>query len=75
MISPFLCLLGLYLLDRTQVRILVVLIVLFSLKKLFCRLDYPGVGPEHSFLKDLGRAEYHSITDDEALEGRTAVTL
>lgn len=32
-------------------------------------LDYPGVGPEHSFLKDLGRAEYHSITDEEALEG------
>ncbi|KAG5001941.1 hypothetical protein JHK87_023013 [Glycine soja] len=31
-------------------------------------LDYPGVGPEHSFLKDLGRAEYHSITDEEALE-------
>lgn len=30
-------------------------------------LDYPGVGPEHSFLKDLGRAEYHSITDEEAL--------
>jgi tryptophan synthase beta chain len=31
-------------------------------------LDYPGVGPEHSFLKDSGRAEYSSITDDEALE-------
>ncbi|XP_038899607.1 tryptophan synthase beta chain 1 [Benincasa hispida] len=31
-------------------------------------LDYPGVGPEHSYLKDLGRAEYHSVTDDEALE-------
>ncbi|XP_051133934.1 tryptophan synthase beta chain 1 [Andrographis paniculata] len=31
-------------------------------------LDYPGVGPEHSFLKDVGRAEYHSITDEEALE-------
>ncbi|KAI5078411.1 hypothetical protein GOP47_0006082 [Adiantum capillus-veneris] len=30
-------------------------------------LDYPGVGPEHSFLKDLGRAEYYSITDEEAL--------
>ncbi|KAJ8542921.1 hypothetical protein K7X08_005444 [Anisodus acutangulus] len=28
-------------------------------------LDYPGVGPEHSFLKDLGRAEYHSITDSQ----------
>ncbi|CAO2833518.1 unnamed protein product [Amaranthus hypochondriacus] len=31
-------------------------------------LDYPGVGPEHSFLKDLGRAEYFSVTDDEAIE-------
>ncbi|XP_054818348.1 tryptophan synthase beta chain 1-like [Prosopis cineraria] len=31
-------------------------------------LDYPGVGPEHSYLKDLGRAEYHSVTDEEALE-------
>ncbi|KAL3686022.1 hypothetical protein R1sor_004044 [Riccia sorocarpa] len=31
-------------------------------------LDYPGVGPEHSFLKDIGRAEYYSITDAEALE-------
>ena len=31
-------------------------------------LDYPGVGPEHSFLKDFGRAEYYSATDDEALE-------
>ncbi|XP_047338263.1 tryptophan synthase beta chain 1 [Impatiens glandulifera] len=31
-------------------------------------LDYPGVGPEHSFLKDLGRAEYYSITDEEALD-------
>lgn len=41
----------------------------------FCSLDYPGVGPEHSFLKDLGRAEYHSITDDEALEGRNTMTL
>jgi tryptophan synthase beta chain len=32
-------------------------------------LDYPGVGPEHSFLKDSGRATYTSITDKEALEG------
>lgn len=32
-------------------------------------LDYPGVGPEHSYLKDIGRAEYYSVTDDEALEG------
>ncbi len=31
-------------------------------------LDYPGVGPEHSYLKDLGRAEYYSVTDQEALE-------
>ncbi|PLS68662.1 MAG: tryptophan synthase subunit beta [Cyanobacteria bacterium M5B4] len=30
-------------------------------------LDYPGVGPEHSFLKDSGRAEYYSVTDREAL--------
>ena len=33
------------------------------------RLDYPGVGPEHSFLKDIGRAEYDSVTDQEALDG------
>ncbi|MGH2583388.1 MAG: tryptophan synthase subunit beta [Dehalococcoidia bacterium] len=32
-------------------------------------LDYPGVGPEHSFLKDSGRAEYVSVTDAEAMEG------
>lgn len=31
-------------------------------------LDYPGVGPEHAFLKESGRAEYVSVTDDEALE-------
>jgi len=31
-------------------------------------LDYPGIGPEHSFLMDSGRAEYHSATDAEALE-------
>ena len=30
-------------------------------------LDYPGVGPEHAWLKDLGRAEYVAVTDDEAL--------
>jgi tryptophan synthase beta chain len=30
-------------------------------------LDYPGVGPEHSYLKDLGRAEYYSVTDQQAL--------
>ena len=32
-------------------------------------LDYPGVGPEHSWLKDTGRAEYVSVTDEQALEG------
>jgi tryptophan synthase beta chain len=32
-------------------------------------LDYPGVGPEHSYLKDTGRAEYVAVTDGEALEG------
>lgn len=30
-------------------------------------LDYPGVGPEHAWLKDTGRAEYRSVTDDEAM--------
>jgi tryptophan synthase beta chain len=32
-------------------------------------LDYPGVGPEHSYLKDSGRAEYSEVTDSQALEG------
>jgi tryptophan synthase beta chain len=31
-------------------------------------LDYPGVGPEHSWLKDIGRVKYFSITDREALD-------
>ncbi len=31
-------------------------------------LDYPGVGPEHSYLKDIGRAEYVSVTDQESLD-------
>jgi tryptophan synthase beta chain len=31
-------------------------------------LDYPGVGPEHAYLKDSGRAQYESITDEEALQ-------
>ena len=30
-------------------------------------LDYPGVGPEHAYLHDIGRAEYVAITDDEAV--------
>ena len=37
-------------------------------------LDYPGVGPEHSWLKDSGRAKYVAITDDEALAGFHALT-
>jgi tryptophan synthase beta chain len=39
-------------------------------------LDYPGVGPEHAYLKDIGRAEYVGITDDEALQAfhRLALT-
>ena len=32
-------------------------------------LDYPGVGAEHSYLKEIGRAQYVSITDEQALEG------
>ncbi|MBD2306774.1 tryptophan synthase subunit beta [Chroococcidiopsis sp. FACHB-1243] len=31
-------------------------------------LDYPGVGPEHSYLKDIGRSEYYSVTDAQALD-------
>jgi tryptophan synthase beta chain len=31
-------------------------------------LDYPGVGPEHAWLKDIGRAQYSAATDGEALE-------
>lgn len=38
-------------------------------------LDYPGVGPEHSWLKDMGRVEYVAITDDEALAGFRGLTL
>ena len=37
-------------------------------------LDYPGVGPEHAWLKDTGRAQYASVTDDEALEAFTTLT-
>ncbi|MCL2582366.1 MAG: tryptophan synthase subunit beta [Streptosporangiales bacterium] len=36
-------------------------------------LDYPGVGPEHSWLKDTGRAEYRSVSDDEAMAGFSAL--
>ncbi len=38
-------------------------------------LDYPGVGPEHSYLKDIGRAEYVYATDDEALSAFRDLTL
>lgn len=31
-------------------------------------LDYPGVGPEHAYLNEIGRAQYHAITDDEAID-------
>ena len=31
-------------------------------------LDYPGIGPEHAYLHDIGRAEYVAVTDDEAVE-------
>ena len=31
-------------------------------------LDYPGVGPEHAWLKDMGRVNYHGISDREAME-------
>ncbi len=37
-------------------------------------LDYPGVGPEHSFLKDIGRAEYGAVTDQEALKALKLVS-
>ena len=37
-------------------------------------LDYPGVGPEHAWLKDIGRVDYVSITDDQALQGFHALT-
>lgn len=37
-------------------------------------LDYPGVGPEHSWLKDLGRAQYVAVTDAQAMEGFHTLT-
>jgi tryptophan synthase beta chain len=37
-------------------------------------LDYPGVGPEHAWLKDTGRAEYVAVTDDEALNAFHTLT-
>lgn len=41
---------------------------IFPAHSISAGLDYPGVGPEHSYLADLGRVEYASATDDEALE-------
>lgn len=38
-------------------------------------LDYPGVGPEHAWLKDVGRAQYVSVTDEEALDAFRELTL
>ena len=37
-------------------------------------LDYPGVGPEHAWLKDIGRAEYVAADDEEALEAFKELT-
>ena len=37
-------------------------------------LDYPGVGPEHSYLKDTGRVLYHAVTDREALDAFAALS-
>ena len=37
-------------------------------------LDYPGVGPEHSWLKDMGRVNYVAVTDDEAMDAFRALT-
>jgi len=37
-------------------------------------LDYPGVGPEHAWLKDSGRAQYAAVTDEQALAGFHALT-
>jgi tryptophan synthase beta chain len=38
-------------------------------------LDYPGVGPEHAYLHDTGRAEYTAVTDAQALDGFKTLTL
>jgi tryptophan synthase beta chain len=37
-------------------------------------LDYPGVGPEHAWLRDTGRARYVTVTDDEAVEALQLLT-
>jgi tryptophan synthase beta chain len=38
-------------------------------------LDYPGVGPEHSYFKESGRADYVAVTDDEALDAFKRLSL
>jgi len=43
-------------------------------KSVSAGLDYPGVGPEHSWLKDIGRAEYYAVNDQEALDAFHEVT-
>ena len=58
--------------------------IFHAMKSLFCQnedgqidqvysisagLDYPGIGPEHAYLKETGRAEYIPVTDDQAVEG------
>jgi tryptophan synthase beta chain len=41
---------------------------IFPAHSISAGLDYPGVGPEHAYLKEVGRAEYEVATDEEALE-------
>jgi tryptophan synthase beta chain len=41
---------------------------IFPAHSISAGLDYPGVGPEHAFLRDTGRAEYTAVTDEEALD-------
>jgi tryptophan synthase beta chain len=41
---------------------------IFPAHSISAGLDYPGVGPEHAYLRDSGRAEYTAVTDDEALD-------
>ncbi|KAK4341833.1 hypothetical protein RND71_037649 [Anisodus tanguticus] len=59
---------GVATLDATELSVFVRNQIFTSSNWFIPLMDYPGVGPEHSFLEDLGRAEYHSITDEEALE-------
>lgn len=47
---------------------------ILSVHSISAGLDYPGIGPEHAYLKDINRASYEVITDDEALEGFYTLT-